>query len=75
MKITTHNIDGRGLYTPRLNLGYIVIGGIIPDEDVPKWKEMGVVRIFGPGSLLGDIVWLVSVTNVVRERLPIRGTP
>jgi len=34
----------------------VVIGGIIPDEDVPKLKELGVAGIFGPGSPLGEIV-------------------
>ncbi|MBI4288036.1 MAG: cobalamin B12-binding domain-containing protein [Chloroflexi bacterium] len=34
----------------------IVVGGIIPDEDVPKLKELGVAGVFGPGSPLGDIV-------------------
>ncbi|MFP5317291.1 MAG: cobalamin B12-binding domain-containing protein [Acidimicrobiia bacterium] len=34
-------------------------GGIIPDEDIPKLKEMGVSAIFTPGSSLTDITtWL-----------------
>src|SRR5438270_858888 len=34
-------------------------GGIIPDEDAPKLKEMGVAEIFGPGTPLQAIVdWL-----------------
>ena len=34
-------------------------GGIIPDDDVPKLKEMGVAAIFGPGTPLQSIVdWL-----------------
>lgn len=32
------------------------LGGIIPDEDVPKLKELGVVGIYGPGTLTDDIV-------------------
>lgn len=32
------------------------LGGIIPDEDVPKLKEFGVVGIYGPGTLTDDIV-------------------
>jgi methylmalonyl-CoA mutase C-terminal domain/subunit len=31
-------------------------GGIIPDEDVPYLKEMGVAGIFGPGTSTQDIV-------------------
>jgi methylmalonyl-CoA mutase C-terminal domain/subunit len=31
-------------------------GGIIPDEDVPHLKAMGVSGIFGPGTSTQDIV-------------------
>ncbi len=31
-------------------------GGIIPDEDIPKLKEIGVKEIFTPGSSLEEIV-------------------
>ena len=31
-------------------------GGIIPDDDIPKLKEMGVTAIFTPGSSTQDIV-------------------
>ncbi|UCD99507.1 MAG: cobalamin B12-binding domain-containing protein [Chloroflexota bacterium] len=34
----------------------IFVGGIIPDEDVPTLKELGVVGIFGPGTLTEDII-------------------
>jgi methylmalonyl-CoA mutase C-terminal domain/subunit len=34
----------------------VFIGGIIPDEDVPKLLEMGVAGIYGPGTLTGDII-------------------
>ena len=34
----------------------VFVGGIIPDEDVPKLKEMGVAGIYGPGTLTDDIV-------------------
>lgn len=34
-------------------------GGIIPDEDIPKLKAMGVGQIFTPGSSTADIVqWI-----------------
>jgi len=39
-------------------------GGIIPDEDAPKLRDMGVAAIFGPGTPLQAIVdWL-------REQFP-----
>lgn len=45
---------------------HIVIfgGGIIPPEDVDKLEEIGVARIFGPGTDTGDIV------TFIRERFP-----
>ncbi len=39
-----------------LNDVLVVIGGIIPDEDVPKMKEIGVAEIFPPGSSIQTIV-------------------
>ena len=29
----------------------VFLGGIIPDEDLPRLHEMGVMGIFGPGTL------------------------
>src|SRR3954451_23596550 len=34
----------------------VLVGGIIPDQDVPKLHQMGVARIFGPGTSLDDVV-------------------
>ena len=34
----------------------VFLGGIIPDEDVPKLKELGVVGIYGPGTSTDQIV-------------------
>ncbi len=34
----------------------VFVGGIIPDEDVPRLKEMGVDAVYGPGTLTDDIV-------------------
>jgi len=31
-------------------------GGIIPDEDIPKLKEIGIAEIFGPGTDTRDVV-------------------
>ncbi len=41
-------------------------GGIIPDEDVPKLKEIGVAEVFGPGTPTGDIVEFIR--EATRER-------
>jgi methylmalonyl-CoA mutase C-terminal domain/subunit len=34
----------------------VFLGGIIPDEDVPTLKQMGVAGIYGPGTSTDDIV-------------------
>ena len=34
----------------------IIAGGIIPDEEIQKWNEMGIEAIFGPGSSTNDII-------------------
>jgi len=37
----------------------VVVGGIIPDEDVPALESEGVARVFGPGAPLNEIgSWL-----------------
>ncbi len=40
----------------------VLLGGIIPDEDVPKLKELGVRAIFGPGSNTDEIVTIIHNT-------------
>jgi len=37
----------------------VVIGGIIPDQDIPKLKDCGVAEIFQPGASMEDIVTYV----------------
>ncbi len=34
----------------------VLVGGIIPDEDVTPLREMGVGGVFGPGSNTADII-------------------
>jgi methylmalonyl-CoA mutase C-terminal domain/subunit len=38
-------------------------GGIIPDDDIPKLKNLGVTEIFTPGSSTQDIVQWIR-TNI-----------
>jgi methylmalonyl-CoA mutase cobalamin-binding domain/chain len=40
----------------------VIVGGIIPDGDIPKLLDLGVARVFGPGTALPDIV------SFLRER-------
>jgi methylmalonyl-CoA mutase C-terminal domain/subunit len=42
----------------------VMVGGIIPEADVAKLQEMGVARVFGPGTALDEIVaFLRAPTN------------
>jgi len=41
----------------------ILVGGIVPQEDIPKLKELGVSEIFLPGTSTEDIVRFIN-TNV-----------
>jgi len=34
----------------------VFVGGIIPDEDVPRLVEIGVVGVYGPGTVTEDII-------------------
>jgi methylmalonyl-CoA mutase C-terminal domain/subunit len=34
----------------------VFIGGIIPDEDLPRLKEMGITGIYGPGASTDEII-------------------
>jgi methylmalonyl-CoA mutase C-terminal domain/subunit len=34
----------------------IIVGGIIPDFDVPAIKKMGVLEVFGPGTTTSSVV-------------------
>ena len=45
----------------------VFLGGIIPDEDVPRLMEIGVVGVYGPGT---------STEDIIRDvRLAVLGTP
>ena len=34
----------------------VFVGGIVPDEDLPRLKEMGVTGVYGPGASTEDII-------------------
>ena len=37
----------------------VVAGGIIPEEDVPEMKKLGIKEIFGPGTRTNEIVQFI----------------
>ncbi|RAW46403.1 methylmalonyl-CoA mutase [Halorubrum sp. 48-1-W] len=44
----------------------ILVGGIVPDDDVAELKELGVAEVFGPGTPMAETVEFVR--NNVPER-------
>jgi methylmalonyl-CoA mutase C-terminal domain/subunit len=44
----------------------VVIGGIIPDVDIPKLKEIGVKGIFLPGTPMQDIIEFINANARAR---------
>ena len=47
----------------------LLIGGIIPDEDVEGMKKAGVGGIFQPGTPMDEIV------QFIRKHVKLRGVP
>ncbi len=45
----------------------VVCGGIIPDADIPKLKEMGVAEVFTPGAPLPEIAGWLEIALDRRE--------
>jgi methylmalonyl-CoA mutase C-terminal domain/subunit len=45
----------------------VVVGGIIPDVDIPKLNEIGITGVFLPGTPMQDIVDFI--TRHVRSRV------
>ena len=42
----------------------VFIGGIVPDEDMPQLKRMGVAGVYGPGASTEDII--KDIRNAVK---------
>jgi methylmalonyl-CoA mutase C-terminal domain/subunit len=47
----------------------VLIGGIIPDVDIPKLKEIGVKGVFLPGTPMQDIIEFIN-SNVRTIQAP-----
>jgi methylmalonyl-CoA mutase C-terminal domain/subunit len=47
----------------------VLVGGIIPDVDVPKLKQAGVAGIFQPGTAMDDIVQFIRQNVKPREAI------
>jgi len=38
----------------------ILVGGVIPAQDFPKLKDMGVANVYGPGTIIADIIRFIE---------------
>jgi methylmalonyl-CoA mutase, C-terminal domain len=38
----------------------VIVGGIIPQKDIPELKKAGVAGVFGPGASISDIVKFIQ---------------
>jgi methylmalonyl-CoA mutase cobalamin-binding domain/chain len=45
----------------------LILGGIIPEADIPKLQEMGVARVFGPGTAMQEIVDFLTHQSEARH--------
>jgi methylmalonyl-CoA mutase C-terminal domain/subunit len=48
------------LHERALDHAIVVVGGIIPDVDIPKLKQIGIAGIFLPGTPMQDIVDFIN---------------
>ena len=47
----------------------VLVGGIVPETDIPELKKLGVAEVFGPGSPLNAIAqWLRDALDAREER-------
>jgi methylmalonyl-CoA mutase C-terminal domain/subunit len=56
-----------GVKKAGLSDALFIVGGIIPDEDVPALKKIGVHMVFTPGASLEEVV------TYIRANAPSRG--
>lgn len=54
-----------------LNDVVLVVGGVIPPQDIPKLKEMGVDEVFLPGSSLKEITEKITKAVATKRGLKI----
>ncbi len=50
----------------QLNDVIVIIGGIIPDIDVPKLKELGIKGVFPPGTSMQEIIDFINTNARAR---------
>jgi methylmalonyl-CoA mutase, C-terminal domain len=56
-----------------LNDVVVIVGGIIPDADLPALKNMGVAAVFRPGTSMQDIIDFIKTNRVSRLQVGANG--
>lgn len=47
----------------------IIMGGVIPDEDIPALKEAGIEEVFGPESRIEDMANLIRAKVKTKSQI------
>ena len=45
----------------------VVVGGIVPDEDIPRLKAAGIQAVFGPGATTDDIAATIRAAVIAAQ--------
>jgi methylmalonyl-CoA mutase C-terminal domain/subunit len=59
---TIRALKGKGL-----NDCLILVGGIIPPEDIKKLKDIGVAEVFVPGTSMNSIINFIEAATKIRD--------
>ena len=46
----------------------VIVGGIIPKEDIPALQKMGIKAVFGPGTAMKEIVTFINQAMAKRKK-------
>lgn len=47
----------------------VIVGGIIPESDVPKLEALGVAKVFGPGTAIDEIVSFLRQSSTAQSQV------
>lgn len=42
----------------------VMVGGVIPNHDIPLLQEMGVRKVYPPGTMIPDIIGFINKTTM-----------
>jgi methylmalonyl-CoA mutase C-terminal domain/subunit len=48
----------------------VILGGIIPDADLPRLKALGVAAVFGPGTPMQEIIDFIGRETAAKAETP-----